>query len=148
MTKRTLNSELQALCFAMSTNQDIQADALARKILDDFNETLLYARLHKPKRFLIWGLLIGRCADCFTKFYLNFKGVRCIGQDKFSNRINTIINPINPLTTDMAIITDLHIVRDYRNDLFHQAGYHFSEPQMETFVFKTVNSIQQLLMDM
>jgi len=148
MTKRTLKSELQALCLVMSTNPDIQADALACNILDDFNETLLYTRVHKHKRFLIWGLLVGRCADCFTTFYLNFKGVRCRGTNNFHNRIDTIINPTTPLTTDMMVIADLHDVRDDRNHLFHQAGYHFTEPQMESFVFKTVKSIQQLLIDM
>jgi hypothetical protein len=148
MTRRTLKTELEALTLALSTNAIIQADLSAQKIFDDFSEALSYSRMHKRKRYLIWGLLIGRSADSFTVFFLVHKHVTCIGNDTFNNRIKTIINPRTPLTRDVTIISELHIVRDLRNNLFHNSGIHFTDQELQDFVFKTIKCIQQLLMDL
>jgi len=149
MARRNFKSELLSLVFVLGTNPLIVADAFAKKILDDFHEALGNCRIKKERRFLIWGLLIGRSVDSFTNFFLFQKRASISGfGDTFNNRINRICRTRNPLTSDPTIITDLHIVKSMRNDFFHKSGEHFNDIQMRDFVFKSARCIQQLVSDL
>jgi hypothetical protein len=146
MTSRTFKSELDSLLFAFSTKSNALNHPLANKVKEDFNQALNWYRTEKKRRCLIWGLLIGRSVDSFTLFFLHAKGAPSRG--KFDDRIKRICRQQNPLTTDLTIRTDLDTVRLLRNSLFHEAGRHFNETEMQSFLFKSVRCLQQLIRDL
>ena len=161
MVRRSFNSELSSLIFILNAHPLITSDINARKIIDDFNETLAYNRMRQRRRYLIWGLLIGRCVDFFTEFFLIKKRRRINRGDRnrhgrpvsntFNHRIEKICGNLRTcpaLTGDPSINADLHYVRDKRNDLFHEPGRHFSQLEMKNFVFKSVKSMMQLVSDL
>jgi len=146
MTRRGFKSELEALVFILSTNPYIMRNPRARSVLDDFEKALSCYRVKKMRKYLIWGLLIGRSLDTFTVFFLASKRFRPISS--FGHRIGEICDPNSHLTSDPAIQADLIRIKNRRNDLFHEAGRHFSDVEMEDFVFTTTKCITQLLSDL
>ena len=146
MTRRSFKNELGSLVFRFRIHVNSTNDPDEKNILDDFNLALQYHRLGRRRRFLIWGLLIGRSVDSFTRFFLTAKGVRIPGT--FNRRIGRICSSANPLTGDPTIRNDLHTIRRMRNDLFHNSGRHFTHTEMRTFVFNSVKCITQLISDL
>jgi|GEM_PF-3147946 len=149
MTRRSFRSELASLIFALRASSRITNDPSGRRILDDFDLALRYYRIERVKRYLVWGLLIGRSVDHFTSFFLLAKGASLLGaRNTFNNRISRICSSRNPLTSNPTIGTDLDTVRQLRNDLFHNAGRHFTDTEMRTLVFDAVKCILQLNLDL
>ena len=150
MTRRSFKSELKSLIFALRTNNRITGNTTGANILDDINLALNYYRVRKRKRYLIWGLLIGRSVDTFTSLFLSEKR-ETIGnryRNTFNNRINKICRTTNPLTGDPTIKGDLDDVIAKRNELFHNSGRHFHDDEMKAFLFKSVKCFLQLLLDL
>jgi len=149
MPRNLFRSELETLIFALRPLVQTLHDPVIDRILRDLELTIEYSRLSECRRFLIWGLLIGRDVDSFTSFFLSSKrqSITNPRRDTFNNRINQICRTTNPLTSDPRIRGDLHTVRGLRNDLFHRAGKHFTPTEMQTFVFNSVKCIQQLIRD-
>ena len=146
MTRRSLKSELGSLVFILSSSRHIMANFQAINVLDDFRKVLSCNRVKKIRKYLIWGLLVGRSLDTFTVFFLASKGVTPFRY--FDQRIRRICRPSNPLTSDPTIQADLIRVKDKRNELFHQAGRHFSDTEMEDFMFTAIKCITQLVSDL
>ena len=146
MTRRSFKSELESLVFVLSSNRNIMINPQAINVLDDFRRALSCYRVERIRKYLIWGLLVGRSLDTFTVFFLASKGARPIRY--FDLRIRRICRQPNPLTSNPAIQDDLLRIKDKRNELFHNAGRHFSDAEMEDFVFTTTKCITQLLSDL
>lgn len=150
MTKNRFRRELKSLIFALGPLARSLGNPVVSNILDDFGLTLRYSRLRERRRFLIWGLLIGRSVDSFTSFFLSEKNetiTNCY-RNTFNNRINKICRTTNPLTRNPTIKNDLRDVKDLRNELFHNAGRHFTEGEMRTFVYDSVKCVLQLIGDL
>jgi hypothetical protein len=149
MTRRSFRKELISLIFALRSNNKITASVQGSRILNDCDLALQYIKIRKEKRFLLWGLLVGRSVDSFTTFFLFKKGQTLPRRrNGFNGRIARICDLRNPLTSDPTIRSDLNIVRLMRNDLFHTSGRHFDSEEMRTFVFKSARSLLQLLLDL
>jgi hypothetical protein len=101
--------------------------------------------MERTRKYLIWGLLIGRSVDSFTVFFLNIKHKK--SNDFFNSRIKRICEGARPLTSDPTIKADLLRVKDLRNELFHNSDRHLSDSEMEDLVFKSARSVQQLIKD-
>jgi len=146
MTKRSFRSELKALTFALGPHPLVLTDPLASNVLKDLNQALDCCYVRKTRRNLIWGLLVGRSVDTFTVSFLSAKHERI---DRwFNDRIIKICRSTNPLTTDPTLKADLLVVKDMRNDLFHNAGRLFNDSEIEEFMFKSTRCIQQLIRDL
>lgn len=150
MARRSFRTELDSLMLPLRALVRTVNNPAANKILDDFSEALQYYRLQRRRRYLIWGLLIGRSVDSFTSFFLSEKSESITNRyhDTFNNRIKKICRTNNPLTRDPTIRDDLDEIRDLRNDLFHNAGRHFADQEMQTFVFNSVKCIHHLIRDL
>jgi len=155
MPRRSFKSELATLVFALGSNRRITSNPDGNNIFSDCNLARQYHSIrNRRKKYLLWSLLIGRSADSFTLFFTNEKGIiRIRPRNDFNNRILRICargryRNQNPLTSDPTIQTDLDSVRLRRNDIFHNAGRHFNDNEMQEFVFKTVRCLQQLLLDL
>ena len=146
MTRRTFKSELETLVFILSSNRHIVMNPRAYTVIDDFRKAVSCYRVKKIRKYMIWGLLVGRSLDTFTVFFLRAKTRTRINH--FDSRIRRICNRRNPLTSNPAIQVDLLRIKDKRNELFHQAGRHFSDSEMEDFVFTTTRCITQLVGDL
>lgn len=151
MPRRSFKSELETLIFALRANIRIASSPQTRGILNDFHDALRYNKLRERKRkFLIWGLLVGRSVDYFTKFFLVEKSIisprsRMIFIRKIDRICGTgTCNRIRAITTNPLLVSELHIVRELRNDLFHIPGRHLNVTEMEDFIFKSVKCIHQL----
>lgn len=149
MTKRTFKSELDTLVLAIRSKRVVARDPVGVSILADLDLALKNTRIQKRRRYLIWGLLIGRSIDRFTALFLRLKGRSPSGrQDTFNRRIRIICSNTRPLTSDLTIKADLNVVRTLRNDLFHTAGRHFNDSEMQTFVFKAARCALQFTLDL
>lgn len=146
MTRRSFRSELKSLVFVLASHPKVSADPLAGNVVKDFDRALNCCYVRKTRRNLIWGLLVGRSLDTFTVFFLDTKRIGSI--KSFNNRILRICSPTSPLTADPAIETDLLRVKEMPNDLFHNAGRHFNDSEIEDFVFTSTKCIQQLISDL
>lgn len=143
MTKRTYESELSSLLFAYRTNAAKLHHPLAENVRNDLDRARNCRYSDQRGKNLIRGLLIGRSVDTFTVYFLlenhrNENGT-------FDQRIRRICTGRAPLTTDPTVQADLNKVRELRNELFHKANRHFTYDEMNTFVFKSVKSIGQLI---
>lgn len=146
MTRRSFRSELTALIFILSSHPGLTTNFRVTNVLDDLRTALTCSSVRKNRKYLIWGLLIGRSLDTFTVFFLDVKHER--PEPSFNHRILRICDPVNPLTSDPTIMADLLRVKNNRNDLFHNAGRHFNDGEMEDFVFRSTKSMQQLIGDL
>lgn len=146
MTRRSFRSELTALIFVLSSHPGLTIDLRVTNVLDDLRTALTCSNVKKNRRYLIWGLLIGRSMDTFTVFFLDAKHERPV--QSLDHRILRICDPANPLTSDPTIKADLLRVKNNRNDLFHNAGRQFNDGEMEDFVFTSTKSMQQLIGDL
>jgi hypothetical protein len=146
MTRRSFRSELTALIFILSSHPGLTTDLRITNVLNDFKTALACCNVKKNRKYLMWGLLIGRSLDTFTVFFLDAKRARPVKW--FNDRILRICDPANPLTSDPTIEADLLRVQDNRNDLFHTAGRHFNDGEMEDFVFTSTKCMQQLIGDL
>jgi hypothetical protein len=146
MTKKSFKKELESLLFAFGVSSISLSDPRASKVKDDFDHVLKCYYVRKTRRYLIWGLLIGRSVDSFTGFFLDAKLSGFTGN--FNDRINRICSTTSPLTSDLTIKSDLRTVKGLRNDLFHNSGRHLNDSEMEDFLFKSVRCVQQLIRDL
>lgn len=149
MTRRSFKSELLSLIFSLRTLITNISNPIANNVLDDFSKVLQYSRVRKEKRYLIWGLLIGRSVDSFTMLSVRRK-THSRRESTFNERIIEICGTGGqpPLTNDPTIKDDLDEIRKLRNDLFHNAGRHLNDKEMKTFLFKSTRCLQQLILDL
>ncbi len=147
MPRRSFRSELTSLLFAFQTKAVIIQNPVGNNIRNDFQLTLQYNRLRRQRKYLLWGLLIGRSVDSFLKFFLPLKLRTHRQYDTFNKRIRRICSNRNPLTTNPTIKNDLDTVRKLRNDLFHNSGRHFTPDETRKYLFSSIRALVQLIND-
>ena len=149
MTRRTFNSELESLFFALDSQPGVKGDVLGANIIED----ITYSRHENSgplkKKYLVWGFLIGRSIDQFTDLFLILKHERIPGNynvNTFNRRINKIFR--NGLCSKPYLRNEIIHVKDMRNDLFHRANRHFNDQEIKRFIFKAVNCMVQFCADL
>ena len=145
MPRRSFRSEINSLLLAFQTKAIIIRDPVANRIMDDYRLALQYYRVRRQKKYLLWGLLVGRSVDAFTLFFIVLKGLDPRRYNTFNRRIRQICHNQHPLTNNPAIQNDLNIVRNLRNDLFHNAGRHFTPIEIRRYVFSSIKALVQLI---
>ena len=115
-----------------------------KNVLKDINlANECYELLDRKRKNLLLGLLFGRSVDTFTSIFLELNALPNGGN--FKTRINRIVR--NNLSSNRFVISDLHIVRCLRNDLFHEANKYHTIPELHNFVYHSVNCMIQLCND-
>ncbi|MBU0778057.1 hypothetical protein KKF82_07345 [Patescibacteria group bacterium] len=145
MSAEQFRQEINTLLFTMRGNGIFSASILGVNIINDMDIILNYQYGRIVRRYLTWGLCIGRSVDTFTKLFLMHKGVILPAFIGFTPRIHEICNNY---VSDPNLKTELEYVRDRRNELFHEAGRHFTRNELRQFTFNAIKSMHQLLTDL
>ena len=145
MSATQFRQEITLLLFTMRGNGIFSASRLGVNIINDMDIILNYQYGQIVRRYLTWGLCIGRSVDTFTLLFCRHKGVILPPRSGFTARILEICNNH---VSDPTIIAELEYVRDRRNELFHEAGRHFTRNELRQFTFDAIKSMHQLLTDL
>jgi len=149
MTRRTYKTELDSLIFTLQSQQRVNRHIIGSNIIEDIKYSHQEKAGRKKKKYLVWGLLVGRSIDQFTDLFLILKRQRIPGnynRNTFNKRINKIFN--QRLCSKPYLKTELCHVKDMRNELFHKANRHFNDNEIKRFIFKSVTCMVQLCADL
>lgn len=145
MSAEQFRQEITLLLFTMRGNRVFSASRLGVNIIDDMDIILNYQYGRIVRRYLTWGLCIGRSVDTFTLLFCRLKGVPLPRFSGFTYRMRVICDNY---VIDPDFMTELEYVRDRRNELFHEAGRHFTRNELRQFTFYALKSMHQLLTDL
>ena len=144
MSAKQFRQEINILLFTMRGNRIFSASILGANIIRDMDIILSYQHGRIIRRYLTWGLCIGRSVDTFTKLFCSHKHATPV-RNNFNERIAEICNNH---VSDPTIETELTYIRERRNELFHEADRHFTRHELRKFTFDAIKSMHQLLIDL
>ena len=144
MSTQQFRQEINTLLFTMRGNQIFSNSQLGVNIINDMDIILNYQYGRIIRRYLTWGLCIGRSVDTFTDLFCRHKHANPV-PNNFNGRIDEICDNH---ASDPTIINQLTYVRRRRNELFHQASCHFTRDELRQFTFDAIKSMHQLLIDL
>ena len=142
MSAKKFRQEITTLLFIMRGNGIFSGSRLGVNIMNDMDIILNYQHGRLVRRYLTWGLCIGRSVDTFTNLFCRQKDSNWPPRSGFTRRMNEICNTH---VSDPALRSELEYVRDRRNELFHEAGRHFTRNELRQFTFDAIKSMHQLL---
>lgn len=142
MSVEQFRQEITLLLLTMRGNGIFSGSELGVNIINDMDIILNYQYGRIVRRYLTWGLCIGRSVDTFTVFFCNHKGVIPPPRSGFNWRIGEICDNH---VSDPNIRNELQDVRGTRNDLFHNAGRYFTRNELRQYTFNAIKSMHQLL---
>ena len=144
MSAQQFQHEINLLLYTMRGNGIFSASIFGTAIMNDMNVVLNYQYGRIVRRYLTWGLCIGRSVDTFTKLFCGHKHA-ILARNDFNGRIDEICDNH---VSDPTIKTELTYIRERRNELFHEAGRHFTRNELRQFTFNAIKSMHQLLTDL